>query len=447
MPKALQILFMIFLITVAAGCTGGGIQTQNNNTNGSDNSPTGIPGQTTAATFPGGEVLLNLFALGSDFPPSIVIPDIPGMSGTAFVVSFSPPAVIPLDLSTTPPKASTQFMIFDASSIPEAAFPNNLWIESQTRAYLLSASSVIVFNPSTGEKLGTVPVTSPIQLPQTLSYSAPGDCDGDGNPENSVGPGTFTPSFPASLAAHSGKLFVTLSNTCFDGSFESFYVQGILLVFDILQGPPFLQAASTPFLALPGFNATGITALSDRLIVTSTGDTSLQGGNNIPESDSFLAQINPNTLQITNSANLGMVTANFRPLAVNAAQTRAYIGSAAFSEVYEINLGNFQVLRGENNPIVIYGGEDFISDQAMAFGDEVLMVSSFNHSSIRAVDRTTNLFSVLGTELDFAFPENPGVTGAGPMALRPGQPGIDFGGPDLWVLTGSPGTISAARTY
>jgi hypothetical protein len=96
---------------------------------------------------------------------------------------------------------------------------------------------------------------------------------------------------------------------------------------------------------------------------------------------------------------------------------------------------------------VLYGGEDYISDQAMAFGDEVLMVSSFNHSSIRGVDLTAEPLAALGAELDFAFPENPGVTGAGPMALRPGQPGVDFGGPDLWVLTGSPGTVSAATTY
>jgi hypothetical protein len=33
------------------------------------------------------------------------------------------------------------------------------------------------------------------------------------------------------------------------------------------------------------------------------------------------------------------------------------------------------------------------------------------------------------------------------MALHPGQPNVDFTGPDLWVLTSSPGTVSSAKTY
>jgi hypothetical protein len=445
MIKKIQIIFL-GLVILSIGCTSTGIQT-NSNADGSNNTPSGNAAQTTAASFAAAEVLTNLFALGSDFPPAIVIPDIPGMSGTAFVVTFSPPAVVPLDLATTPPAVSEAFPLFDASAIPEAAFPNNLWIESATRAYLLSATSVIVFNPTTGQKLSSVSLIAPINLTTPLAYSQPGDCDGNGAPESSVGPGPFFPSFPASLAVHSGRLFVTMSNSCFDASFESFYVQGILLVFDVQAGPPYLKIADTPFLVLPGFNASGITALSDRLIVTSTGDTSLQGGDNIPQSDSYLAQINPLTLAITNLLNLGMVAANFQPLAVNEAETRAYIGSAAFSEVYEINPSTFQILRGETNPIVLYGGNDYISDQVLTFGEEVLMVSSFNHSTVRAIDLTANPLTALGAELDFAFPENPGVTGAGPMALRPGQPGVDFGGPDLWVLTGSPGTVSAATTY
>ena len=446
MRNRFKIIFLA-MVVLMTGCAGSVIQTNSPGGDGSGNSPTGIPGQTTAESFAGGTVQKNLFALGGDFPPAIVIPDVPGMTGTAFVVTFNPAAVVPLDLSTTPPKASTAFKVFDATAIPEAAFPNNVWIESPTRGYLLSSSDIIVFNPSTGEKLATVSVTAPIQLTQSLAYSQPGDCDGNGTPESSVGPGPFTPSFPSSLAIHSGHLFVTMANTCFDSSFESFYIQGILLIFDVQSGPPFLKVASTPFLVLPGFNASGITPLSHRILVTSTGDTSLQGGVNIPQSDSFLTQIDPGTLQITNLLNLGKVAANFQPLAVNGPETRGYIGSAAFSEVYEINLNNFQVLRGDNDPIVIYGGEDFISDQEMAFGDEVLLVSSFNHSAVRAVDLTANPLAAIATELSFAFPENPGVTGAGPMALRPGQPGVDFGGPDLWVLTGSPGTVSAATTY
>jgi hypothetical protein len=145
---------------------------------------------------------------------------------------------------------------------------------------------------------------------------------------------------------------------------------------------------------------------------------------------------------------MGEVALNFQPLAVSADAKRGFIGSSAFSEVYEIDLASFTALRGESNPIPITDeAADFISDQEIAEGGEILFVSSFNRSAVNAIDLTSSERTVLPTSLDFAFPDNPGVTGAGPMAIRPGVPGRDFTGPDLFVLTASPGTVSTATTY
>lgn len=447
--KKLGYLFVLLILTTTWGCAGVGIETVANpqaNPAGRGGPPPGPDPKTTPESFVSALVTLGFFALGGDFPPNIVIPDIEGMRSTAFIISFFPTAVIPIDLDTG--KVSTQFPLFDASAIPEAAFPNGLWIESPSRAYLLGSTHVVIYNPTTGKMLGSRSLTDPINLTQILPYSQPGDCDGNMVDESSVGPGPYSPGFPAAVAAHSGRLFVTMSNACFDPSFESFYVQGILLVFDISDSPPYLTPASKSFLVLPGFNVTGLTVLSDRLIVTSTGDTTLSSGVATPETDSFLTEVDPVSISISRLLNLGLVAANFQALAVNAAETLGFIGSSAFSEMYEIDLDQFLTLRGKDDPIVLFeGDDDFISDQKIAYGDQVLFASSFNNSGVKGVDLTDPNRMVLANVLDFSFESNPGVTGAGPMALRPGQPGVDFFGPDLWVLTASPGTLSNATTY
>jgi hypothetical protein len=77
-----------------------------------------------------------------------------------------------------------------------------------------------------------------------------------------------------------------------------------------------------------------------------------------------------------------------------------------------------------------------------------LFACSFNHNSVFAFDLTGAEPSLLPNSVDLSFPSNPGgVSGAGPAALRPGEPGVDFTGPDLFVLTGSPGTVAAIKTY
>ncbi len=394
------------------------------------------------------QVTLNAFSLGNDFPPDIQIADIPGMRSTAFVVSFSPAGVIPINLDTNPLTVSSQFESLDLSGVTGVGFPNNVLLFSPTAALLLGSEGLVYFNPTTGVVFQIVPLTDPIQLTQTLEYSRAGDCDFDSVPESSVGPGPFSPGFPADLAVIDSRVFVTMSNGCFDVDFSSFYIQGILLVFDLNDSPPFLTPASTPFLVLEGFNATGLTVANGKLIVTNTGDTALSGAVSTPETPSILEEVDPNSLEITRSLNLGMVAANFGSIAVTSDGSRGFIGSSAFSEVYEINLDNLSVIRGAANPIQIFNSEaDFITDQKLNESGDILFVSSGNHMAVRVIDLTSPDLTVLPDILDFSFPGNPSASGAGPMAIRPGIPGEDFSGPDLIVLTGSPGTVSAAKTY
>lgn len=443
MKRLVTQTLMLLALAGFAACGSGNVQTGPGNPN-----PGGSDGDmTTAESFAAATAVLNAFSIGADFPPDFVIPDVAGMESTGFLVSFSPAGVVPIDLSANPLKVSTQFATLDASAIPEAAFPNHVEILSPTQAFLLAGSGVVYFNPTTGVVFQSLDLTVPVNLTETLDYSRPGDCDFDTVDESSVGPGPFSPGFAADLAVIGDRLFVSMSNACFDASFSSFYVQGLVLVFDINDGAPFLTPAATPYLALSGFNATGLTVANGKLIATSTGDTELAGSVTTPETPSILDEIDPGTLEITRSLNLGLVAANFQPLAVTEDGTSGFLGSSAFSEIYEIDLQNFTAKRGAANPIAITSNDnDYITDQEIAFGGEILFVSSFNRSAVNAVDLTTAGREVVGHALDFEFPE-PGVTGAGPMAVRPGEPGADYTGPDLFVLTSSPGTISTGTTY
>ena len=396
---------------------------------------------------PSATVQLGAFNLGSDFPADLQIPSGPGLGNTAFVLTVTPPSIIPLNLDSNPIEVSQTFPILDTGNLQALGTPNNLLILNAQQGFVLGSSGVSYFNPSTGQILETQSLVEPLAINTPLVGSGSCDYDGDGTEETQLEVDSFAPNFPADLAFLGGKLFVTVSNGCFSG-FESFYLPGLLLAFDVNDSAPYLTPATTPFTLLPGFNATAITVHQDRLWITSTGDTTLLDGASLPETDSFLTELDPENLEILQSLNLGLVAANFQPMAVTQEGDRGFLGSSAFSEVYEIDLEDFSVVRGANNPIQIFDvATDFLSDQEISEDGQTLMVSSFNQSAVKRVDLREEEAIVLPEVLDFAFTGQPGVTGAGPMALRPGTPGEDFTGPDLWLLTSNPGTVSNATTY
>ncbi len=453
MKNLFRFAIVLMAVFIMGACTNALIEVSPNNPDPNPPMPPDPEAMTTAETFADASVNQGAFNLPGKFPADIQIPDVDGARNTAFVVNFSPQLVIPVNLDVNPLEESANFPIFDASAIPELVFPGNLLFLSSTQAFLLgtnfTGSGVAYFNPTSGEVLQVLSLNDPIDLTQTLPYSRPQDCDFDTVTVSSVGPGPFVPTFLANAAVANGRLFLVMSNGCFDFT-GSAYTQSMVLIFDINDSMPFLTPASTPHIILNGFNATAVTAVGDKLIVGTTGDTAFDFSTNssTPETPSFLTEVDPETLQVTRTLNLGMVGINFRPLAVTSDESAAFIGSSTFSEVYEIDLDSFTVVRGQNNPIEIFDVEaDYISDQELAFGDQVLFVSSYNQSGVKGIDLSSSERNVLPEILDFAFEVNPGVTGAGPIAVRPGRPTIDYTGPDLFVLTGDPGTISTATTY
>lgn len=453
MKSISQYLLSAFALAfLAAACGGSGIVTNPGQATDDDGGPVGENPMTTAASFANATPNLNVFSLGADFPPDMQIPDIAGMESTAFVVSFFPVGVLAIDLSANPPVLSTAFKGLDATGITEVSFPGDVLILDAQRAFLIGTSDfagtsgITYFNPTTGAVKQTISLSTPITLTQPLPYSRPADCDGGGT-ETVIPAGPYAPNFAEDIAFANGRLFVSMSNACFDAD-GSVYSQGLVRIYDLNPSMPFLTPAATPFLLVAGFNTSALTVSDGSVIATSTGDTNLSGGISTPESDSFLTKIDPEALDTAGQLNLGRVGANFQPLALTSDGRRGFVASSTFSEIYEIDMEKFKVVHGAANPISVSGNDaDFMTDQEVAFGDQVLFVSSFNTSSVRAVDLSGTGAEVLPNLLNYAFEGNPGVTGASALSLRPGQPGVDFTGPDLWVMTASPGTLSNARTY
>lgn len=402
---------------------GGGVETENNN---DQNPPSDI-------------VQLNAFALGVEYPVDMIIPDVESMRHTAFIATDGLAlGVLPVDLDTM--SLSENFETFDATPNNIASvlsYASDLEILSPELGFLLGGTGLASFNPTTGQHKQSLSFDQEIQLNDPVQLSRP--IQG----QNTI-LGNFLPNFASHVAIVENQVFVTMSNRFADEEFKSYFVQGMLLVFNLQNGQ--LIPSNPYYIILPGFNASGLTVYQNSLYVTLTGATEFAEGGQVPLTDSKIVKINPQTLTVEEEINLGKVAASYSSLAISDSG-KAFIGSAAYSEVYEFDLISGQVLRGEVNPIVISDKEiDYIVDQKIHPSGNRLFVSSYNNNYVRAVDLGNTQRPVEKTIWDFDMEVNPGLTGAGAMAFRLGEAGVDYIGHDLMVLTGNPGTLSTALT-
>jgi hypothetical protein len=394
-----------------------------------------------------GSVTTSALSLAGPFPADIDIVDQPGLRDTAFVTTTSPAAVLAVDLNANPLKLSGTFQ--GLPSLPaqaSAGIPSVLFVVDGTHAFLLTSTSLIYFNPTDAAVYQIVDLTTSIELTAPLTQ-----VDAGGNPTGQVS-GTFTPAFPSNLAVLGNKVAVSFSDLSFTGFSLSGATQGIVRLFDI-QGNTVVPAAPT-YVAATGFNTTGLTALPNgtAFLITNSGLTRFTPdfSNQEPVTSASVNVINPSMGQNIANLNLGMTTPAFRPWAVSPDGKHAFLGSGSGGYVIEIDLDSLQVVRGEGNPIVVtsaQNGTDFLDDVVMGHDGNALFVMSFNHSSVYGLDLTQGEPRLLDQVIDLSFPGSAGITGAGPAALRPGSPGVDFTGPDLFVLTGDPGTVAAIKTY
>jgi DNA-binding beta-propeller fold protein YncE len=84
------------------------------------------------------------------------------------------------------------------------------------------------------------------------------------------------------------------------------------------------------------------------------------------------------------TVDLGRIGAG--PLSISTDSEAAYIGSALSGNLYKVDLTVFQVLRGEDNPIVLTEEFTYISDVAITPDGRYVLATSFNTDELYVVD-------------------------------------------------------------
>ena len=382
-------------------------------------------------------ILPPSFALSSDFPADIIIPNIDGMKSTAFIVSTSTPAaVIAVDIDKNPMELSGDFeglISPDGSGIPA-----RLVISATDEAFLLTSNSLIYFNPVSGYVYYNTSATRPVDI-------GSGHLNSDGSTADS----TITPSFPSGMTRLGDKLFIATANYISTEN-PAYAAPGTIQVFEI-QGGQLLERITT--FVTSAYNPTGLSIRSEsQLIITNTGVLDIIDARGVPKTKSVIDIVDPDTYEIKASIDMGMAGLSFHPIALTYDDSIGFIGSHAYSQVYEIDFINRRIVRGLDDPIAVTSrNSDYITDIDLSVDNTYMYAASFETSTVYPFDLTDVTDPAIGNGLVVGYesgvtPENPtgANTGAGPIAVRPGSRGTDYEGADLFILTGYPGTLVPA---
>lgn len=314
-----------------------------------------------------------------------------------------------------------------------------------------------------------------------------------------VGPSTscdglragFATGFTAGVARARGRLFAATSNLT--SSSRARFDPGTLLVFDYddTLSPP--RAGPSPVrsvILLSGFNPTGVTAYRtpagrDLVLVGLTGAIAIGTGSDLVRSDSAIDVIDAESLTLIATIPLGRAGLGFSELAIDASRRIALSGAATTRALFGIDLAALDDpdlgLGPDPLPIALDGSSPPFPDArlftasdpfalprrpdgpspdgcatqtsvALSRGSELGVASDFCDGSLSVLavelpaSRTAALdpAAVLRVERvqNVAAPlvaENSDrLRAIDRVLIRPGIPGIDFDGPDVYFSAGLP---------
>ena len=325
--------------------------------------------------------------------------------------------------------------------------------------------------------------------PIATSVSAAGFCE--------AGVPSYLSSFTSGAALVGERLFVSTSNLGNDaGTTEPQYLPGSVLVYDIdlsVAPPTLTPNAATPVLLTSGFNPTQVTGLDlggrRFVLVTLSGaigvepddpGTSEIEGAGVALTDAAIDVIDADTLNHVATIPLARAGLAFNRLAVDPTQRVAAIGSAIQRWLLAIDLEPLAtlpaapptplILDGSTGPnaVLFDGSAPFQiparSDGApsgtcpgftagVAFNDAgtALYLTDFCDGTLTQVDVALDAGPPAASQ--FSIGEQLNVTAAlradtlgerhspGALQVRPGEPGVDFDGPDVFLTVGDPGLL------
>ena len=373
------------------------------------------------------------FSLGSDFPADILIPNIDGMTSTAFVVSTTSPAgVLAIDLDAPQLQLSSDFAGMLSPS--GTGIPHEVFISSTELGFLLTSTHLVAFNPHTGEIYAATFLLNNITI-------GSGQKKSNGTNASSV----LTPNIPEGMERVGDKVFITFAN--YDRtSFPAIANPGIIGVFSL--NDDYSVSYEKHFISTC-YNPTAITKRNDQeLVVTNSGVITISNGQGNALTESCLDIINTDTEQKDGTVFLGILAASFHKITFTFDGSRGFFGSAEFGHVYEVDFINRLVLHGKGNPYVITDDSDFITDVDISNDNATLFVSSFEESTVYMINLANVTPQISEKYFQLGFPagvsdENPSGanTGVGPLSVRHGVIDEDYTGADIVSLTAYPGQV------
>ncbi len=428
------------------------------------------------------DTAIGITPIGSPFAATILIPDRDEFLGRALVQTVSVPlGVFSFDLDVV--EHPLPFDFFDLSQKLQG-IPDGLVVETDRDLAFVTVSGaqegVWLFDP-----VDEFPLLdsftyrgSPFELP----YAAE---DSEGNLVDSV-----TPTFTSGVALMQGKVYISNSNFTKTGS-NPICGPGTVKIVELDESvePPALVESSPPdVIVTTSFNPTEVTPLDDRiLLVTNTGLLAIRDENGVPLTEGSVDVVDTMQDCIIATYPMGLGAPSFAKISV-AEQVvpgvgvvhRGYLGSAGFNHVYELDLTGLDAYLDtcptpENVPVlddkVLAGPDDPIrATQDPANTKNLIGQTVVNHNATRCyatgVNSGTLAILALETATDSQGAPLPSRKSPlrviqatdplptqneaepGPVAVRPGVPGVDYQGPDVFLVTGTPiGELRGLQTY
>lgn len=258
---------------------------------------------------------------------------------------------------------------------------------------------------------------------------------------------------PSGIAVVNGTIYVANNNISVTKEFEVVPLgSGFVTVIDAKSNQVI------KFIPASGTNSNGITAIDDNIYVVNTGilkpDFSSCNFMFPPSIDVIDTQTNERTHTIPIPLSEENPTAcSPGRLASTPDKRFGYLGLGLVAAMFKVDIEQNVLVNGPSNPIMIPGlaGLNFIGDIAIN-EDGLGFVPLFNTDEIAVVDTRNDQIGPF--PFSFFFPagiraDNPNsdlFDGVQFLAIRPGMPGVDFDGADIFYITGISSKLGSVNT-
>lgn len=320
-------------------------------------------------------------AFGNKTISDIVIADIEGLAGIAFLVIEDPPSVIAVDVDARPMRISTVFAGLDVPVM--SGKPRRLQVIGPDLAFLLTSSAVIVFNP----RLGTIFNSSSVVEGITIG---------------AIPRAEVIPTNPTDLVYKNGRLFVSSANEA-----NGFVNSGTIQVFNM---------GDDGYLERDGYVETTCARPYEMSLIGTSGVAVVNLGSD--SQNSCVDIIDITSLAIRHTIEVDEVASSVATLAVTFDGSRGFLNTDG--QAVQLDFMNNREMDG-------FGGSSL--NIAISSDNATLFMLDGEHASVVPVDMSNTPPRLLPA---LALLGEGGII-SGKIAVRPGTRGRDFYGEDLLV--------------